>query len=563
MFLLFFLSAFLVPFGLCVGAIHAMVPLPVPIEPNTTENGSLPPTLTIDIPIDHFNDSDTRTYKNRYWINDRYYQEGGPVIFFDVGESGANEENINRTLGENGTLRAPLRLAQRFNGMAVLWEHRFYGESLPFPVDNDTGMALGGYDAYKYLNNEQALQDTVYFAENFGPPGYEHSISLSPSQTPWIWVGGSYPGARGAMMRIRNPDIFYATWASSAPVEAQVDMSVYFNPIQQTMPANCSADAAAAIAYADDISLNGTPDDVATLRRAIFLASGADSYSKVPRVDPANAGDFSYYQMGTNLSYVFSLSNFAFQSFNYDGSLANFCDYLESWNPENATRFDINTTGTAWLENSADLKFTTDGIAASFGTKQAFYAFLSASVYKYQQDKQVDYPSTSPVDSMSWNWQYCSEFGYFQSANVSDPTSLISRFVNVTSFGQNQCKNIFSFVPNSPKVDRILKYGGYNMTPSNTMFTDGERDPWRTLGVQANKKINPSAVVRESTTNIPRCNGMPEGNKVFGKIYPGEVHASDLGSLSEAGKSDSTNAADVGLNLFSKALEQWLACFGQ
>ena len=35
---------------------------------------------TIDMPIDHFNDSDLRTYKNRYWVNATYYKEGGPVF---------------------------------------------------------------------------------------------------------------------------------------------------------------------------------------------------------------------------------------------------------------------------------------------------------------------------------------------------------------------------------------------------------------------------------------------------------------------------------------------------
>jgi hypothetical protein len=44
----------------------------------------LPPGLatpsTIDMPIDHFNESDLRTYKNRYWINATYYREGGPVF---------------------------------------------------------------------------------------------------------------------------------------------------------------------------------------------------------------------------------------------------------------------------------------------------------------------------------------------------------------------------------------------------------------------------------------------------------------------------------------------------
>lgn len=32
-------------------------------------------------------------------------------------------------------LSATMRLAKRYNGLAVLWEHRFYGDSQPFPVN--------------------------------------------------------------------------------------------------------------------------------------------------------------------------------------------------------------------------------------------------------------------------------------------------------------------------------------------------------------------------------------------------------------------------------------------
>ena len=58
---------------------------------------------------------------------------------------------------------------------------------MPFEVDNITGLALAGYDAYKYLTNEQALEDAVFFATHFQPSGY--SGNLTSNSTPWIWVG--------------------------------------------------------------------------------------------------------------------------------------------------------------------------------------------------------------------------------------------------------------------------------------------------------------------------------------------------------------------------------------
>ena len=197
-----------------------------------------------------------------------------------------------------------------------------------------------------------------------------------------------------------------------------------------------------------------------------------------------------------------------------------------------------------------------DGIAASLGTDQAFYALLSATTYKILVDSGSTTPNGPTMDFKSWTWQYCSEFGYFQGSNASDPKSMISRFNNVSSFAINECERVFPFAPDLPNVDAILKYGGWN-----TMFTDGERDRWRTLGVQADNKINPLANVRDSTTEIPACNIPPQGNRIFGRVYPGEVHVPDFTKSAAEVLSGESTPADIGFELFSEALEQWLECF--
>ena len=155
------------------------------------------PACRVEIPVDHYNASDTRTYGNRYWINSKYYQSGGPVFYFDSGEQNAHPL-VPYFLYEAAGTSSVMTLARRFNGLAVLFEHRFYGDpmygSFPFPMKAN-GMAEGGYSAYKYLTTEQALQDPVYFAHNFEPPGLERYWSLiKPEYTPWVWLGGSYPG---------------------------------------------------------------------------------------------------------------------------------------------------------------------------------------------------------------------------------------------------------------------------------------------------------------------------------------------------------------------------------
>lgn len=64
-------------------------------------------------------------------------------------------------------------------------------------------------------------------------------------------------------MRIRNPDVVFATWASSAPVQAQVDMPSYYKAAERSLTRNCSADWGAVTKYVDE-SLKGSNETLKT-----------------------------------------------------------------------------------------------------------------------------------------------------------------------------------------------------------------------------------------------------------------------------------------------------------
>ena len=170
---------------------------------------------TIEMPLDHFTAWDTRTFKTRYWINYSHYK-GGPVFFCDVGEAGVSYKTVAGLLNAPKGTVAVVELARKYQGIAVVWEHRFYGKSMPFKIDESTDMPKAGYEAYKYLTNEQALEDAVYFATHFQPR--RPKGNLTSSSRPWIWIGGSYAGVRAAMIRQRNPNVFFASWYKLAPV---------------------------------------------------------------------------------------------------------------------------------------------------------------------------------------------------------------------------------------------------------------------------------------------------------------------------------------------------------
>lgn len=71
------------------------------------------------LPIDH-DDPSVGTYKNRYWVNDDYFEPGGPVILYDVGES--NGEGFVSHLTSDLTFLS--RLLDEFKAIGIIWEHR-------------------------------------------------------------------------------------------------------------------------------------------------------------------------------------------------------------------------------------------------------------------------------------------------------------------------------------------------------------------------------------------------------------------------------------------------------
>ncbi|KAF2239202.1 hypothetical protein EV356DRAFT_528482 [Viridothelium virens] len=520
-------------------------------------NGSDYPASEIKIPIDHYNSSDSRTYSNRYWINSKYYRSGGPVFYLDSGEQNA-EPLVPYFLYEVAGPSAVMSLARRFNGLALIFEHRFYGQSLPFPINTTTGLAEEGYSAYQYLNTEQALQDPVYFANNFQPPGLESSwSSLSPKNTPWVWLGGSYPGVRGAHMRVRNPETFYATWASSAPTQAAVDMWTYYAQAERSMTRNCSADYTAVTRYVDATLSNGTQQEVSDVKYALYQAVLASPGNEQPAINRSEADALSNSDVGNYLLLPLSF----YQYYGFEASVQPFCNIMETFNQSNVFTIDNGGTSKAIASES--------GIASTYNISLAWKSFLTGIA-------QIDYDSIpysgDQDENNSWMWQYCSEYGFYQRGNPENPHTIESQFISLALF-QSQCNETFpEGLPPSPNVAAPNKYGGWNINPSNIMFASGEYDPWRAYSPTSTEIGSPG---RQAIADIPECGVAPPNDTVFGLVYRDMVHVSDMRALLNKSDPNHQNFSTVGFSspidaepfyagvgLFGMALEKWLPCFG-
>ncbi|KAK0135323.1 putative serine protease F56F10.1 [Merluccius polli] len=162
--------------------------------------------------LDHFNGADSRTWKQRYFVNDKFYRDGGPVFLMIGGEGPANPSWM-----ENGTW---LLYGQKMGALCLLLEHRFYGQSHP-TTDLST-------ENMHFLSSRQALADLAHFRTVMG-----EAHGLTKSQ--WVAFGGSYPGSLAAWFRLKYPHLVHASVATSAPVHATVNFPEYLEVVWRSL----------------------------------------------------------------------------------------------------------------------------------------------------------------------------------------------------------------------------------------------------------------------------------------------------------------------------------------
>lgn len=217
---------------------------------------------TFDQLIDHDNPS-LGTFSQRYWVNNEFYGgPGSPIILSGPGEEAADDSIwyvTNQTL--DGTF------AQTIKGAAILLEHRYWGGSSPFAKMTTKNM--------RYLTLDNAIRDIVYFARNV-KLSFDAGGSSHPDKAPWVYSGGSYPGALGAWINKLYPSTFWAYHVTSAVVQPIANYWQYYQPIEAAMPRNCSKDMKLAIKYVDDVLSSSNETRKQTFKGKFGLAGLAD-----------------------------------------------------------------------------------------------------------------------------------------------------------------------------------------------------------------------------------------------------------------------------------------------
>ncbi|CAL8295962.1 unnamed protein product [Merluccius merluccius] len=387
--------------------------------------------------LDHFNGADSRTWKQRYFVNDKFYRDGGPVFLMIGGEGPANPSWM-----ENGTW---LLYGQKMSALCLLLEHRFYGQSHP-TTDLST-------ENMRFLSSRQALADLAHFRTVMG-----EAHGLTKSQ--WVAFGGSYPGSLATWFRLKYPHLVHASVATSAPVHATVNFPEYLEVVWRSL-ASENPECPLLVEKASD-----------TLIERL----------KEPKTFDAITKDF-------NLCSPLRLQSDMDSAFFLESLAGIFMDVVQ-YNQDN--REFEGVVGT-----NLTIKMLCGVMAnASLGDPYSRYAAVArlmmdtfsmkcfdGTYANYQRDMtNTSWDGPAAGGGRQWVYQTCTEFGFYQSTD--SPNQPFGGFPLI--YHVKQCAQFYN-VSTETLMEAVAQtneyYGGYDIRTTRIVFPNGSIDPWHALGV--------------------------------------------------------------------------------
>lgn len=357
------------------------------------------------------------TYKQRYYIDSSYYQEGGPVFLYLAGEGPIDDDtHLDSSLITH--------MMQQFNGIGIVLENRYYGTSNPYNTSTT--------DQLRYQSTEQIIADFDYFARKVDLPGVNFTKVNAP-HVPWITYGGSYPGALSAFSVKTYPETFYGGIASSAVIHAQVEYPQWYAPIQLLAPQDCVA------------SINNIVDKMDHLIRQENDAAIHELKEIFGLTDLEDIRDFAQ-TIAFPIGGPFIYPTYSWQEINWnpDYSHIDFFDFCRNVTdvtpPANNTKVDNQlakyTNGHSWkkLGNyAAYIKRVVLPLCPSGN-------YNSAECFGTQHPKH--WADTTNNYIRSYLYSTCTEFGAYQAAYPVGQKSLISRVIDA-NYTQQWCNWAF------------------------------------------------------------------------------------------------------------------------
>ncbi|XP_042540313.1 thymus-specific serine protease [Dipodomys spectabilis] len=399
---------------------------------------AMPKVGWLQQPLDPFNASDTRSFLQRYWVNDQHRTGYGGPVFLHLGGEGS--------LGPGSVMSGhPAALAPALGALVISLEHRFYGLSIP-----TGGLSMA---QLRYLSSRHALADVVSAHQ-----ALSRLFNIS-SSSPWICFGGSYAGSLAAWTRLKFPHLIFAAVASSAPVRAVLDFSEYNDVVSRSLmktaiggSLECGAAVAKAFAEVERRLRAG-----GAAQRALGAELGA--------CGPLGRTEDQAELLG-------ALQALVGGTVQYDGqagaplSVRQLCGLLRGrGNHSHLTPYQ-------------GLRGAVQIVLHSLGQK-----CLSFSRSETVTQLRATEPQVSGVGDRQWLYQTCTEFGFY--VTCEHPGCPFSPLPALPSH-LDLCEQVFGLSASSVAqavAQTNSYYGGQTPGATQVLFVNGDTDPWHALSV--------------------------------------------------------------------------------
>ncbi|XP_060592808.1 dipeptidyl peptidase 2-like [Ruditapes philippinarum] len=389
--------------------------------------------------LDHFNfvSYGDKTFKQRYLIQDQWWNPGKGPIFFYTG----NEGPITTFWDATGFV---FDIAPQFGALVVFAEHRYYGESLPFGNATFEPANMG------LLSVNQALADYALLIKFL-------KQSLNATDCPVITFGGSYGGMLSAYMRFKYPNMVIGSIAASAPINLltqSLDRSFFFTAVTK------------------DFSM-ATPFCESKVKQAFIIlmqtaAQGASGLKKLSDLfklcKPLSNNDDYFHLLGWIRN---SFTNLAMFDYPYP---TDFFSKLPGYPVKEACQY---------MEDSID---PAEGLAKAAGL---FYNGTDGTLKCFDIFKQfVECADQTGCgvgpDSKAWDYQACTEITLVGGSN--NVTDMFPAMPWTPDMRNDYCYKKWKVIPRNTWSE--VEFWGKDIgAATNIVFSNGDLDPWRGGGV--------------------------------------------------------------------------------
>ncbi|CAH2102188.1 unnamed protein product [Euphydryas editha] len=384
--------------------------------------------------LDHFDPEEKRTWKMRYFQRLTYWRSNGPIYLLLGGESEASSRWTTTGIMQE--------LAKETKGAMFVSEHRYYGKSKPL---NTTDIRN-----FKFLNSRQATADNAKLLK------YIKSWRMF-NNSKVVVIGGSYSGNLAAWMRMLYPELVDAALASSAPVLAKKDFYEYLEKVN------------------DNYEQYGTSECLDNIR---------NTFERYDRLLQSSEG-INLLKEEENICQDCDLTVLKNRQVFFSEKVSKFMIYSQYGNTKNIKEHCKK------LNTSLKLQILDK-------TSKPNFWVARKGCYYYDFDKMIEeYKDKENEWVIAWIYQTCTEFGYFQTTSSKSQPFTNNIGLN---FYIEMCSVLFGTDFDEKRVDSGIRdtnvfYGGRTPNVTKVVFTNGDLDPWSTLGVLEDLSYNAPAVV--------------------------------------------------------------------